>query len=68
MKPYVRKVSQKNIALFKLIDKVHEANEEIQYSAIRQQSNRLDVIEKNAKELELLAVEIQKQVASMRRK
>ncbi|UTI41071.1 hypothetical protein [Niallia sp. RD1] len=68
MKPYVVKTSKKNIELFSLIDQLDQLNEDILYQAIRRKSKRLDVIEKSAKELELLAVKIQKQVANMRRK
>lgn len=61
--------NSKNKKLFELMDKLIEHNEEMEYYAIgRRASNRLDKIESNAKEVEKVAIEIQKQVQLMRRK
>lgn len=61
--------NSKNKELFNLMDKLDEHREEMEYFAIgRRSSNRLDKIESNAKEIEKVVQEIQKQVQSMRRK
>jgi hypothetical protein len=59
--------SKKNKRLYELLDKLNECNEEINYHAIRKNSNRLDHIEKNAIEVEKFAREIQEAIKTMRR-
>lgn len=61
--------NSKNKKLFELMDKLIEHQEEMEYYAIgRRTSNRLDKVDSNAREIEKVAIEIQKQVQSMRRK
>ncbi|MBD1379104.1 hypothetical protein [Metabacillus arenae] len=66
MKPY--QPNKKNSELFEMVDRINECNEELNYFATRDKSKRLDHIESNAKQIEKIAIEIQKQVKSMRRK
>jgi uncharacterized protein Yka (UPF0111/DUF47 family) len=60
--------SSKSKRLFELMDKLHECKEDIDYSVVKSRSNRLDKVEKNAKEIEAIAIEMQQLVAEMRRK
>ncbi|APC50374.1 hypothetical protein BME96_19010 (plasmid) [Virgibacillus halodenitrificans] len=61
--------NKKNRELFSLIDELHEHKEELEYHAIgRRRSDRLNKIEENATKIEKIAIEIQKQVSTMRRK
>ena len=66
MKKYVP--NKKNTELFKLMDRLHECNEEINYYGIGSKSKRLDHLEKNAIEVERIAKEMRELVKSMRRK
>ncbi|GIN22612.1 hypothetical protein [Siminovitchia fordii] len=62
-------VNSKNKKLFEMMNSLHEHKEEMDYYAIdRRRNNRLDKIEYNAIEIEKIAIEIQKQVQSIRRK
>ncbi|WP_339148387.1 hypothetical protein [Sutcliffiella sp. BMC8] len=62
------KYTSKSKRLFELMDRLHECKEDIDYNVVKSRSNRLDKVEKNAKEIEIIAVEMQKLVAEMRRK
>lgn len=60
--------NSKSKRLFELMDKLHECKEDIDYSVVKSRSNRLDKVEKNAIEIETIAIEMQQLVAEMRRK
>ncbi|PLR70569.1 hypothetical protein CYJ37_23860 [Bacillus sp. UMB0728] len=59
---------KKNTELFRLMDKLHECNEEISFYGIGRKHKRLDQIEKNAIEVEKIAYEMQELIKTMRRK
>lgn len=50
------------------MDKLHEHKEIMDYGVIHVRTNRLDYVEKNAREIEKIAVELQNLVKEMRRK
>lgn len=54
--------------LYQLMDKLHECKENIDYQVIHVRTNRLDHVEKNAIEIERIAIELQYLVKEMRRK
>ncbi|PJN92055.1 hypothetical protein [Bacillus sp. mrc49] len=59
---------QKSKQLFDLMDKLHECKEDMEYQVVHVRSNRLNHVEKNAKEIEKIAIELQELVKEMRRK
>lgn len=61
------RITSKSKRLFELMDKLHECKEDMEYQVIKSRSNRLDSVEKNAKEIEIIAIEMQKLVQEMRR-
>ena len=62
-----KRVTSKSKRLFELMDNLHECKEDMEYHVIKSRSNRLDNVEKNAKEIEAIAIEMQKLVKEMRR-
>jgi hypothetical protein len=54
--------------LFELMDRLHECKEDMEHQVIKVRSNRLDHVEKNAKEIEKIGIELQNLVKEMRRK
>lgn len=54
--------------LYHLMDKLHDCKENMDYQVIQVRSNRLDQVNKYAKEIEKIAVEMQNLVKEMRRK
>jgi uncharacterized protein Yka (UPF0111/DUF47 family) len=64
----MRSFTSKSKRLFELMDKLHDCKENMAYQVIHVRSNRLDHVEKNAKEIENIAIELQKLVKEMRRK
>ncbi|MBW8350755.1 hypothetical protein K0H71_15065 [Bacillus sp. IITD106] len=61
-------ITSKSERLFHLMDKLHECKENMEYQVIHIRSNRLNHVEKNAKEIEKIAIELQELVKEMRRK
>ncbi|ERN52841.1 hypothetical protein [Alkalihalophilus marmarensis] len=62
-----KRVTSKSKRLFELMDNLHIYKEDMEYHVIKSRSNRLDNVEKNAKEIEAIAIEMQKLVKEMRR-
>ena len=54
--------------LYELMDKLHACKENMDYQVIHVRSKRLDHVEKNAIEIERIAIELQELVKEMRRK
>ena len=57
-----------SLQLFDLMDRLAECKEDIDYQVILVRKNRLDHVEQNAKEIEKIAIEMQKLVQKMRRR
>jgi len=49
------------------MDRLHNCKENMEYKVTHVRSNRLEHIEKNAKEIEKIAIELQELVKEMRR-
>lgn len=60
--------NKKNTQLFDLMEDLHNHKEELDYRTIRNKSNRLTHIEHNARQIEQIAIKIQEQIKTMRRK
>ena len=60
------RTTKKSKKLFELMDRLHSCKENMEYKVTHVRSNRLDHIEKNAKEIEKIAIELQELVKEMR--